>query len=493
MGKYAVQITILPVTAGKIWSVLVGAAPDRWPSGLRSVCRRLLARLLILSTLLLAAFLFVTLYFSYRYSATLSETAPVLVRATALMLIRAATSLYDPCAARVAELGPPPSGAVDVAKHIRAEDFFHSVHETPAADCGGQIRILEVDNPSIVRSRFPFRYQPYDEPRLHQLRAKYHLDEVIKGASSEFEGMVLLRSWARSQFRRRDYQPATPNFDALEVLDRNLRNTRDEPMDLQKHLDPCHFFPLFYCHIMLAMGHTARLVSIGHGMAEVWSNQFNKWVSMDAELDHHYEKNGIPLNMLEMHDENFVSSPSRVRIVRGHQWSGDPNTTMVHLGVEELPVINMIRYHLRQVDIVDMRNDWLTNHYFPGHPHRSEHNSLSYDDPRVPVSMDIRHLLRPRSNRKEDLSWTLNQTEIWIEKESGADCLRLVFKTVTPNFAHFELRVDGGEAMDCTSDTYGWRLHEGENSLSVMAVNKFGIKGISSAIRLRKTVRESSE
>jgi hypothetical protein len=451
---------------------------------LGSTIRRVAIRIFQVGIFLLLVFCVATGIFAHRYHVSLSESADILVHFIARSTIEVGVHLYDPCTPRVAELGPGSDETTPPEGMLRAEDFLRR-QITLAATCGTQLQIVNIENETIHRSAFPFSYQPYDEPRLHLLRKKYHLDEVVAGASGEFEQMVRLRSWNRSQFRRMDYQPLMDNFDALEVLDRNLRNTSDEGYDDRKHFDPCHFFPLLYCQVMASMGHTARLVSIEHGMAEVWSNQYKKWVVMDAELDWHYEKDGIPLSMMEMHDENFAAKPSPVRIVRGHQSSGDENTTMVHLGVKEIPVEAMIEYHLRTLDIADMRNDWLTNHYFLGHPRRSVQNSLTYDDPRQPREKSIHNLFFPATRQRDDMYWTLNQTEIWIRESSSANRLELVLKTVTPNFDSFAIQVDKLEPIHSPSGSFVWQLHEGENSLSAVALNKFGVRGNASRIQLR--------
>ncbi len=243
------------------------------------------------------------------------------------------------------------------------------------------------------------------------------------------------------------------------------------------------FFPLLYAQVLLSVGHQARLVSIGHGMTEVWSNQYRKWVLMDAELNLHYEKHGIPLNMLELLEENYTERPSHVRIQRGHQTS-DPNTTLVHLGVEQLSAESMIQAHRTHLALVDLRNDWMTNHYFAGHPARSEFNSLVYADPRLHKPVAFAQRLRPITHRKADVYWTLNQTEILAHKESTADTIPLAFRTVTPNFDYFEITLDTQYKVHSLLPVYTWQLHEGENVFAIRAVNKFGVKGIASFVHV---------
>ncbi len=454
-------------------------------SGKRSGYRRLLARLLQVAAVLFGAFLIAALYVSYTYDVSLLGAGEFVGRKTALLILEAGLKVYDPCKTRLAELGPgseetdPPHGA------LRPEEYFQA-SEKPSAPCEGHLRTLKIEDETIRRSSFRFYYQPYDEPKLSQLRKKYRLDEVVAETSCEFEQMVRLRSWCRSQFRRKDYQPFTKNFNALEVLDRNLRNDSDRPLDLRYDFDPCKFFPMLYCQVMLSMGYTARFVSIGHGMVEVWSNQHKKWVSMDAELDWHYEKDGIPLNMMEVRDDYFAPQPHRVRIVRGNQSSGDPNTTLVHLKVQELPVEEMLKHHLLDLCIANMRNDWLTNHYFVGHPRQSDADCLMFEDPRLGTERDLWRRLYPRTANRRDMYWTLNQSEIWLRETSSAERLDLVLRTVTPNFDSFGIQIDNATPIHSASGSFTWTLHEGYNSLSVVTVNKFGIRGIPSSLKLTR-------
>jgi hypothetical protein len=435
---------------------------------------------MLLAGVLGFCFLGIVLVHGYWYSASFMEVTQQLPKEAVLLAIKAAMHVYDPYRPQLARLGPEDHSLSDLKHYRRIEEVLPSA-PTAHSSQGKQVVLTREHNARIVRSSYTFRYQPYNEPILHQLRSKYRLDEVVAGAADEFEAMVRLRNWSRSQFRRHDYQPVTTNFNALEVLDRNLRNRAGEPFQSSKHMDPCKFFPLLYCQLLLSLGHQARLASIGHGTCEVWSNQYAKWVVMDAELNHHYEKHGIPLNMVEMLEENYAEPPSGVRIVRGEQSSGDVNTTMVHLKVEALPVEHMIRVHRVPLELAERRNDWLTNRYFPGHPARSEENSLIYIDPRLPVTKEFKHRLRPHTRNKHDMYWTLNQAEILVHQAVKADVLQLAFQTVTPNYDSFEITVDGAPPLRIAASTFTWRLHAGVNTLAVRPVNQFGVKGVISS------------
>lgn len=442
---------------------------------------RLAIRSLQLLLLAAVAFLLYSAYVSYHYAVPFSTAAKDVGRQVYLESLRAVELVHEPCEVKVARVGPDEPLA-RARNYRRVEEVLPPGQALdPAQDL--HVVVEHVHNEEIVNSSRRFRYQTHDEPRLHELRRKYRFDEVVAPATTEFEAMVLLRNWARSQFRRNDFQPDLDQFDALAYLDRNWRD-RGEAHNRTIHLDPCEFFPLLCAQVLVSMGYTARLVSLNdHGNVEVWSNQFRKWVVLDAELNLHYEKDGIPLNMVELLEENYAEKPSRVEIIRGEQTSGDENTTMVFLKLEVLPVETALKWYNAPLDVVTLRNDWMSNHYFRGHPARSDLSSLIYLDPRVTETIPFSKRLRPVTARKEDAYWTLNQTEILARPLAG-DEVDLGFRTVTPNFQCFEIAVDGGTPTRSPAPTFRWHLHQGVNTISVRTINQFGVAGTESSIRL---------
>ncbi len=420
------------------------------------------------------------LVYSAYYRAPLPSMAQAVLRGGALSALALGVTIHDPVPARLATLAPPETDDPDFfSGYERLETLFlgaDRVHSTSA-----ELALVDIHNERIVESAFSFRYQPFDEPRLHQLRTKYRLDEVIALARDELDEFVRLCNWTRSQFRRSDYQPQSDHFDALEVLDRKLHNTTGRPYDPDHDQDPCIFFPRLFAQVVLSVGHQVRLSTIDHGTTEVWSNQYGKWIEFDAELNHYYQKDGVPFSTLEVHDENFAPPPPRMKIVRGTQ-SSDPNTTLVHLKVPELSPDSMVRYH-RHVGIVELRNDWLTNRYFLGHPARSDHATLVFQDDRVSGHPSLAWALYPATRRREDLFWTLNQAEIHARPLADGR-LSLRFRTVTPNFRGFAVSIDGRPAIEQPSASFEWTLHPGENSIAVCPINQFDRKGIVSSARL---------
>ena len=92
---------------------------------------------------------------------------------------------------------------------------------------------------------------------------------------------------------------------------------------------------------------------------------------------------------------------------------------------------------------------------------------------------------RPGTSDISDFYWTLNETEILaLKKTANSGVLPLCFETVTPNFKHFEIVIDGVLKAISSEPYYTWELHEGTNRCVVRSVNQCGVPGIPSWVEL---------
>ena len=69
-----------------------------------------------------------------------------------------------------------------------------------------------------MRSSIPFSYEPFNHPRLKELRFRYKLDEVVKGATTELELIERLAVWSAGCWERGHLKEGYPPWDALEIL-----------------------------------------------------------------------------------------------------------------------------------------------------------------------------------------------------------------------------------------------------------------------------------
>src|SRR5687767_4184432 len=116
-------------------------------------------------------------------------------------------------------------------------------------------------------------FEDFDSPLIQRLRNEYQLDQVVKGETNEFRGMLKLRNWVHSRWPIDNDQKFMG--DVFEILEKAKTGEG------------------FYCThsmrvqhaVMTAMGFVARDLgvdvnheefgrSIHHGVNEVWSNQY---------------------------------------------------------------------------------------------------------------------------------------------------------------------------------------------------------------------------
>ena len=197
--------------------------------------------------------------------------------------------------------------------------------EAKAADPGQEpippeLRIVEWQNEWIVRSAYEYDYQAKDD-MLEELREKYELDAVVAGGRTEFEQMLLLKEWVRNRWDHGwSREPEARN--ALEIL---------EAAELGSDFN-CGYYSVTMMQSLLALGFVARRAgiakaqsewmaldegNIGHSVPEVYSHDFHKWILLDADMNVHYELDGVPLSVLEIHRAWVDRRWNEVKMVTG--------------------------------------------------------------------------------------------------------------------------------------------------------------------------------
>ena len=409
------------------------------------------------------------------YNLSYGKAGNFLARSLVLSAIEVGCKIYDPWTQeqKITLMGPDYSQLeIDIEKAERVDNYLRVKAQELNAD------IIAIDNQKHIIGQYPFFYE-MPNPRLQELREKMGLDGIVANAKDELEELVLLRNWVRTRFRRVDYQKRPNSFDALRLL-QNIQINNEGYEPTSEHMRPCETFPRLFIQTALSMGFQVRFCQISekgvgrHGLTEVWSNQFNKWITMDVDLNLIYMKQGIPQNLVEIHHA-AQSNDNEVNIF---QEIVDPEFQPT-AGLEW-----MYNYH-RYVNIADMRNDWLSRFYFPGHPKQSYNSYLGWLD--EGEGKPFVFLFKSTTSNKDDFYWSLNRTEILVNQYSDTSKntkkIPLVFNTITPNFSRFDIEVDG-ENHSQKGATYTWELHPGTNSIKVWSVNDYGRRGVVSEVKI---------
>lgn len=328
----------------------------------------------------------------------------------------------------------------------------------------------------------PVRFEHSAAPRLAQLRAREQLDAVIAGAANEFDAILKLRDWVAAQFPHTEPDPY-PAWDAMIVLD-EIRAGHTGGF--------CAQFSQVLLQSLAALGVPARYLEIGsrdnplaHFPIEVWSNDFDKWVLIDADFILHYERNGVPLSAAEVHDAYVSGQASAVTIVQGARAPGHPAST--DLPEQTLELYYYVRYVLKADHVsapfeaaFDRLND-----------------SIEFLDARTLPWEQSPYTSPYVANEPLALQTTSSQAmvdapinQLWMmPRVSDAGEVSVDLATNMPNVAYAEARVIDalgvpGPWQRHVSPTFVWRVRAGDRVLEMRAVNDRDVAGPISAVSL---------
>lgn len=339
------------------------------------------------------------------------------------------------------------------------------------------LSVLEFDSSEIVESSFPFAYQDHREPKLAILRQREKLDQVVSGAESEWEKLLFLRTWVSRQWHVVGNPLVYCPWDALVILDWK-RRLGDEARAA------CVHYAVVFCQCCLALGLQARLVllaryrtvhDLGHMLAEIWSNRHGKWIVFDPEFDIHFERDGVPLNALELHQIWMRGETDKVVQVAGpgnmgeHPLPSDWTLEGFRDGLFRYFALVLRNDHLTSLQPGGVDHGWLTFRW-TGFLWWGE--TIPEEQPQFPL----------HSSRIADFYWPLGQVAIDLQWEQE-DTLLVHLATCLPNFCCFEVQIDDGPWQESEAN-FSWRLHPGENGLRARARNAFGLSGRESYVKL---------
>lgn len=300
----------------------------------------------------------------------------------------------------------------------------------------------EVINPEYRKNTAFVSYEDISLPKFNSLKEKYKLDTIFHGEKDEFKRMLLLRHWIRQVISINDFSESYPGKGYPEgILDAALNG----------HGFHCGHYMVVQNAAMNAYGYVTRCLGSGpgvkgvadghHGINEIWINKYHKWFLSDAKYDHHFEKNGIPLSVLEIRDEYIKNKAADIVLVKG------PNRTPIEFdGVADIKgeIIKVSRAGFAQwytwlewfksndrftvwpdynSKLIMYQDEYFKNHtwIWDGKPHYAYKNAnlVQYVD------------------SKEAIEWTPNtiQSKVTIEQNKA----KIILTSSTPNLKEYQM------------------------------------------------------
>ena len=346
--------------------------------------------------------------------------------------------------------------------------------EGMTADLGGRKAIVEkLETLPYVESDYTkrFKFDSFDNPKLKELRERYYLDAVTAPGKDEFEKQVLLMDWAHQQFKKFG-QPSTNSKGALEIL---------------KGIDEGHrFFCSQYAQLLvsaaaslgwvdrpLALRRHQGVAKVGgsteHSVTEIWSNQHRKWVMLDPTSNMYLERDGVPLNAYEIRQEWFYKDGTNLTFVVSKQRKTYKKS--------DLPIF--LKRFAGFGDLA-VHPDELDKYGFTAYIPNTDLMDSGFDYAKMFIVKDQLcdgtkwHTRTVPANPATDPYFPVGQAALSLFMDEGK--IHAGLKTLTPNFARYEVRLNGAEWKKA-DETLVWNMHPGRNRLEARTVNKFGVSG----------------
>lgn len=346
-----------------------------------------------------------------------------------------------------------------------------------AESAGFRVISIEMSNPPAVRPLYPFQPLKYDDTLLRELRTRYELEKVVAPGRDEWEKQCLLKHWIRQRIP--NGTPTQPGESALEVLDNAAHGAKYW----------CSYYGLTYMQCAQALGWTSRKLGIDrlndknglgsrhHGVAEIWSNQFGKWVVIDCQSDLHYEKNGIPLSAWEIRSEWLKNKGADVqRIV------GAPDT-------RELKNPAICWWDLKQEDetavyfwiyYADSARNWdevLPNRFIlPQDSANAGRTWYQGSSGRETPHWGYEKKLFLSTPDPAAFNWTVGVVEAKVT-DARPQSVTLTLDSYSPNLIAYEANLDGAGWKKVEATPLSWPLHTGANSLRLRTLSAGAIAG----------------
>jgi len=408
------------------------------------------------------------------------QAGKYLLRASVLRSLEVATAIYDPYVSSVhTRLYPEDwkGWPADARGPHLAIDRLSNL-------TGQNVRLHESTIQLVDDRALGFAYESSRTKELQELRVLYQLESRIDRRAPQLEQLAMLNDWTRRQWVHGSNRSVKFfRFNVIEILEEAKKGGQYW----------CQVASMSFVQIAAALGYQARLLSLysystpdrepEHAVVEVWVDELRKWVVFDTDFNLYYVNQfGVALNALELHDALVTRRVEGIQAVKG---AYRPE----RFDIEAASAQPLLLPYYRNF-CIEMRNDWLSNTYFPGHPKRSDKNSLCWWSGQG-AWFDLRPVARDRS----DLYWPLNDVDIRLALDTSREAptdLFVYLRTITPNFDRFEIK-ENNTAFVHNSSLLRWQLRSGKNTLAARSVNAAGIKGSPSLITVEWTKARNAQ
>jgi transglutaminase superfamily protein len=343
------------------------------------------------------------------------------------------------------------------------------------------VLVTEENNGELRVSSYVLQEDDFHHPRLELLRSREKLDRIVAAGQTQFEKILLLRRWVRSQWEESGsfYYPP---WDAVEILDlARAHNNRGF----------CAQYAVVFLQACQSLGIHARYVDLpGHFEVAVWSDDYDRWVLMDPTHDLHYEKDGLPMRGRDLYNAYWMNDAAG--IVEVDSRGGRKAVTRDELDLYRLYSIDVAADQLTrpvEVTINGLRRTLVHASDYRTYPRVGKDDLvigsqfLAWRTKEAGESFPE----RPETRDQDDFRYALNQTVVLLANDRLADRILKIalLSSSSSTFERFLVRSDESAGwISAPSMVIKWVLHPGANLFSARIETTFGWEGSPSWIKV---------
>ncbi len=338
-------------------------------------------------------------------------------------------------------------------------------------NAGTSVSEATISGPQFHAPKAFHSFELFESPRIKRLREEYRLDEVVNGEENEFRRILKLRHWVHARWPIDNSQQFSG--DAFAILEKAKTGAGFH----------CAHAMRVQHAVMTSMGLVTRDLGVDrndkefgsghHGVNEVWSNQYAKWILLDAKYDIHFERDDVPLSAMELHEAVRANRVDDIAKVQGPDREVVP---MKGLGYPASSVLSYwwVSYHVAldgftgstddsHLVILDNEAFRETTWFRGGSDGLKEHWAYAAK------------AFLPTKDRHQ-IEWTPGVPDLQIRQVSDTE-LDVTFRSVTPNLKTYLVRTNHGPWQAVSDGRFRWVLESGKNTLDVRTQNHFKANG----------------
>ena len=346
-----------------------------------------------------------------------------------------------------------------------------------------KIMIMESNNNIMNGHAKSFIHQ--DSENLNELRT-YILDSADFLGLSDFDLFIQVMTWVNTRWSHDGINDAG-NASSLDILKRASNGESFRCVEYAKVTKD----------ILLAMGYIARSMSIlaenadyagfgqAHAITEVWSNRFEKWVFLDPQINVYATKDEIPQSFYEIYtsfEDISFTFLSEEPLINESEYRDFIGRYFGYVGTKSL--LNGIKTDIflklkgtRQ--LLAFQAMQFSNSLFT-----EKVDEIYYHPNHTTVLFEYKESVDPLKIVSVNNLTNVEEMKAHMDLFCAKPDFILRFISQTPDLSHYELVINEGNPVIVTDSTYDWSITKEDNSIQVCAVNKQGIKGSMTEIKI---------